>query len=80
MDEATSALDNETERKIQRSLQRLSESRTTLVIAHRLGTVRNADVIVVLENGRIVEQGNHETLMNYQGKYYELYMSQFKKS
>lgn len=79
LDEATSALDNETERKIQRSLQRLSESRTTLVIAHRLGTIRNADVIVVLEKGRIVEQGNHETLMNYQGKYYELYMSQFKK-
>ena len=62
LDEATSSVDNETEAAIQRSLERLAVGRTTIVIAHRLSTVRNADVIFVLENGRLQEQGRHETL------------------
>lgn len=79
LDEATSALDNETERKIQQALQDLSHNRTTLVIAHRLATIRHADSIVVLTKEGICEQGNHGELMERKGLYYELYMSQFDK-
>lgn len=79
LDEATSALDNETERKIQQALQDLSHNRTTLVIAHRLATIRHADRIVVLTKDGICEQGTHGELMERKGLYYELYMSQFDK-
>ena len=78
LDEATSALDNETERKIQQALQDLSANRTTLIIAHRLATIRHADRIVVLTKEGICESGPHEELMTRQGVYYELYTSQFK--
>ncbi len=73
LDEATSALDNEAERAVQNALQTLQKGRTTLVIAHRLSTVQNADVIYVLENGEIVEQGKHATLLKKNGLYKRLY-------
>ncbi|WP_300625069.1 ABC transporter ATP-binding protein [uncultured Megasphaera sp.] len=79
LDEATSALDNETERKIQQALQDLSHNRTTLVIAHRLATIRHADSIVVLTKDGICEEGTHDELMECKGLYYDLYMSQFDK-
>ena len=79
LDEATSALDNETERRIQQALQDLSHNRTTLVIAHRLATIRHADSIVVLTKKGICEQGTHGELMERKGLYYDLYMSQFDK-
>lgn len=79
LDEATSALDNETERKIQQALQELSANRTTLIIAHRLATIRHADEIVVLTKEGIKETGTHDELMELKGMYYELYISQFKK-
>ncbi|WP_010139981.1 ABC transporter ATP-binding protein [Oceanicola sp. S124] len=69
LDEATSALDSKTEREIQQALEALSEGRTTLVIAHRLGTVRNADRIVVMDHGRIVEEGSHDSLIALAGAY-----------
>ncbi len=78
LDEATSAVDSEAELKIQAALYRLMENRTTFVIAHRLSTVRHADKIVVLENGRIVEEGNHEALMARDGLYREMYQMQFR--
>ena len=73
LDEATSALDNETERQVQRAIRRLAENRTTITVAHRLATVRDADRILVLERGRIAEEGTHESLVRRQGLYYELY-------
>ena len=78
LDEATSALDNETERIIQRSLSRLSENRTSLVIAHRLATIRNADCIFVMTDEGIVESGNHRQLLEKGGLYARLYNSQFE--
>ncbi|MBR9823510.1 MAG: ABC transporter ATP-binding protein [Rhodobacteraceae bacterium] len=72
LDEATSALDSKTEREIQQALEALSEGRTTLVIAHRLGTVRNADRIVVMDHGRIVEEGSHDSLIALAGSYASL--------
>jgi ATP-binding cassette subfamily B protein len=74
-DEATSALDNESERAVQDSLERLTRSRTTLVIAHRLSTVRNAQRIVVLTDDGIVEQGTHAVLIAQNGVYSRLYNS-----
>ena len=71
-DEATSALDAESERAIQQNLEEILKGRTTLVIAHRLSTVRNADVIVVLDRGMIVEKGTHDSLMREHGVYYHL--------
>ena len=76
LDEATSAIDNETEAAIQRSLERISAGRTTLVVAHRLSTVRNADVIHVLEAGRIVESGTHDELVSREGAYASLWAVQ----
>lgn len=72
LDEATSALDNETERQIQRAMQKLSENRTTITVAHRLATVRSSNRILVLEHGNITEEGSHEKLMARRGVYYNL--------
>ena len=77
LDEATSALDAESERLVQRSLERLMENRTTIVIAHRLATVRAADRIVVMDQGRIVEQGNDSSLRAEGGLYARLARLQF---
>jgi subfamily B ATP-binding cassette protein MsbA len=77
LDEATSALDTESERQVQVALQRLMRGRTTLVIAHRLSTVENADRIVVLHEGRIVETGTHAELLAREGHYHALYKMQF---
>nr|WP_245817199.1 peptidase domain-containing ABC transporter [Hydrococcus rivularis] len=76
LDEATSALDTESERRFQQNLVRLCRNRTTFIIAHRLSTVRNADCILVLDRGILVEQGNHEELMKQQGLYYHLAQQQ----
>ena len=75
-DEATSAVDNETEAALQRSLARISEGRTTLVIAHRLSTIRSAALIVVLDGGRVVEQGTHDALVAARGLYARLWSVQ----
>lgn len=77
LDEATSALDNTSELIIQNSLEKLSKGRTTIVVAHRLSTVKNADEIVVLTKDGILEKGNHEELINNKSMYYKLYNSQF---
>jgi subfamily B ATP-binding cassette protein MsbA len=79
LDEATSALDTESERHIQQALQRLMQGRTTLVIAHRLSTVRNADLIHVFSRGRVVESGDHDTLLRRDGLYARLYAMQFSE-
>ena len=77
LDEATSALDTESERKIQAALNELLKGRTSIVIAHRLSTIENADSIIVMEQGRIVEQGDHHTLLAQNGAYAQLYKLQF---
>ena len=78
LDEATSALDNESERYIQASLEKLSKDRTTIIVAHRLSTIRNADEIIVINNNGIQEQGNHEELLAQKGLYAKYYNMQFK--
>jgi subfamily B ATP-binding cassette protein MsbA len=77
LDEATSSLDTRSERRIQEALNALMENRTTLVIAHRLSTVENADEIIVLHAGNIVESGTHRELIEQNGRYAELYRMQF---
>ena len=77
LDEATSNVDTRTEVLIQEAMARLRENRTSFVIAHRLSTIHDADVIIVMDKGRIVEQGNHEALMASRGLYFDLYNSQF---
>jgi len=78
LDEATSALDNTTEILIQQALDELCKGRTTIVVAHRLSTIKNADEIAVISNGQIIEQGRHEDLLNQKGMYYNLYQLQFR--
>lgn len=77
LDEATSSIDTETEAKIQHAIDTVLENRTSFIIAHRLSTIRSADVILVIEKGKVIEQGNHATLMAQKGHYYELYANQF---
>lgn len=77
LDEATSSIDTRTEIKIQQAFAKLMEGRTTFIVAHRLSTIREADVILVMKDGKIIEQGNHEVLMKKEGFYYHLYESQF---
>jgi len=78
LDEATSSVDTRTEVRIQKSLLRLMAGRTSFVIAHRLSTIRDADHVLVINNGEIVEQGNHQSLLDARGFYHRLYVSQFK--
>jgi len=78
LDEATSSVDTRTEVEIQQALLQLMKGRTSFVIAHRLSTIRNADTIVVIENGRIIEQGDHASLLSSEGAYARLYQSQFR--
>lgn len=79
LDEATSSVDTRTEELIQAAMDRLMEGRTTFVIAHRLSTIQNADTILVMKDGEIIESGNHETLLEEKGFYSDLYNSQFEK-
>jgi ATP-binding cassette, subfamily B, multidrug efflux pump len=80
LDEATSSVDTRTEVLIQHAMARLRKGRTSFVIAHRLSTIRNADTIVVMDAGRIVEQGSHQELLKRRGFYYDLYNSQFSEA
>ncbi len=80
LDEATASIDTETESVIQEALEVLKKGRTTFIIAHRLSTIKNADQIIVLDHGRIVEKGSHEDLMNIRGRYYQMYQLQKGKS
>ena len=73
LDEATSSIDTRTEKIVQEGMDRLMHGRTTFVIAHRLSTVRNSDCIMVLEQGRIIERGTHDQLLEQKGRYYQLY-------
>ena len=73
LDEATSSIDTRTEKIVQDGMDKLMNGRTTFVIAHRLSTIKNSDTILVLEQGRIVERGNHEQLLALKGRYYQLY-------
>ena len=78
LDEATSSIDTRTEKQIEKGMDALMEGRTVFVIAHRLSTVRNANAIMVLENGRIIERGDHDDLIDQKGKYYQLYTGSFE--
>jgi ATP-binding cassette subfamily B protein len=77
LDEATSSVDTRTEKNIQDAMSNLMKNRTSLIIAHRLSTIQDADVIVVIDKGKIVEKGNHYELLEQKGRYYDLYMTQF---
>ena len=77
LDEATSNVDTNTERQVQKAMRNLMRGKTSFVIAHRLSTIQNADKILVVNHGDVIEQGTHETLMQQKGFYYQLYASQF---
>jgi ATP-binding cassette subfamily B protein len=78
LDEATSSIDTRTELHIQAALLTLMEERTSFIIAHRLNTIRDADTIMVIDQGKIIESGSHDALMNKQGRYYQMFFNQFK--
>lgn len=78
LDEATASVDTITEQKIQSAIDTIIHGRTSIVIAHRLSTVRNADLILVVDDGKIIEQGTHEQLMSRRGSYYRLYTRQYE--
>ena len=78
LDEATSSIDTRTERLIEKGMDKLMENRTVFVIAHRLSTVRNSNAIIVLENGEIIERGDHDDLLEQKGRYYQLYTGQYQ--
>ena len=80
LDEATSSIDTRTEQIVQSGMDRLMAGRTVFVIAHRLSTIKNSDCIMVLEQGRIIERGNHDELLRQHGKYYQLYTGKFELS
>ena len=77
LDEATSSIDTRTEKIVQDGMDKLMEGRTVFVIAHRLSTIKNAQAIMVMENGRIIERGNHEDIIEQKGTYYKLYTGSF---
>ena len=77
LDEATSSIDTRTEQRIQKAFAKMMNGRTSFIVAHRLSTIREADVILVMKNGNIIEQGNHDELLKKGGFYAELYNSQF---
>ena len=78
LDEATSSIDTRTEIKIQEAFSRMMQGRTSFIVAHRLSTIRNASLILVMKDGKIIEQGNHEELLKKGGFYHKLYHSQFE--
>jgi len=80
LDEATSSIDTRTELKIQAAFARMMQGRTSFIVAHRLSTIREADVILVMNSGRVIEQGNHEELLLKGGFYSRLYYSQFENT
>lgn len=80
LDEATSSIDTKTEMKIQNAFAKMTKGKTSFIVAHRLSTIKNADTILVMDKGRIIEIGNHEQLLAKNGFYAELYNSQFKKT
>ena len=80
LDEATANIDTETEQWIQEALERLMQGRTSIMVAHRLSTIKNADLILVMNKGNVIEKGTHEELLAKGGFYAELYNSQFEKS
>jgi len=79
LDEATANIDTETELLIQDSLEKMKNIGTMLIVAHRLSTIQHADNIILLSQGKIVEQGNHQQLLQQRGKYYQLYTLQYNK-
>ena len=79
LDEATSSIDTKTEQLIQDAIAHLLKNRTSFLIAHRLSTIRKADIILVVRDGKIIEQGTHEGLLKKQGYYYTLYRNQFEQ-
>ena len=80
LDEATSSVDTRTEKLIEKGLDGLMEGRTVFIIAHRLSTVRNSNAILVLEQGKVVERGDHDDLLKQKGKYYQLYTNMIELS
>lgn len=79
LDEATSSIDTITEKLVQDAVEKLMEGRTSFIIAHRLSTVKNADVILVVDGGKIIERGTHSELISARGHYFNLYMEQFRE-
>jgi ATP-binding cassette subfamily B protein len=79
LDEATSSIDTRTEQRIQRAFDKMMKGRTSFVVAHRLSTIKESDIILVMKDGAVIEKGSHQELLNLRGFYYELYNSQFAK-